>query len=314
MDVLDSFVASSTSRPYDVSMGGSVHVGTSGYSFNDWVGIVYPPTARPPEFLGYYARWFDTVEINATYYRIPPPQTFEAMRRKVGPDFLFTVKLPKEMTHERDRASKALRPFLDAIAPVRASQQLGGVLAQFPTSFHPGNAAWDHIERITAPFVAAEIPIHVEFRHRDWYTEETITRLQERGVGFVNVDLPPLAGLPPPTHIATTDIAYYRLHGRNAKTWWRHPTPSDRYDYLYAAGELATWAADVERVAAAAKTTFVFHNNCHLGQSVVNALELHQRFGLARPPLPPGAAAELLPPTLAEQIRGLRARIAAARS
>ncbi|UCF10251.1 MAG: DUF72 domain-containing protein, partial [Candidatus Bipolaricaulota bacterium] len=254
-------------------MTASIHVGTSGYSFPDWVGTVYPADARPPDFLRHYARWFDAVEINATYYRIPPPQTFEAILHKTSPEFVFAVKLPKEMTHEREHAADALRPFLDAIAPLREAGQLGAVLAQFPFSFRRSEEGLGHVERISAPFVAADIPINVEFRHSSWYDDAIPAALRAAGIGFVNVDLPHLPNLPGASNIVTSDVAYYRLHGRNAASWWNHPTPSDRYDYLYDDDELEAWAERVEAVATSTKTAFVFNNNCHLGQSVVNALQ-----------------------------------------
>jgi uncharacterized protein YecE (DUF72 family) len=295
-------------------MMGAIHVGTSGYSFPDWVGTVYPSGAQSTDFLRYYARWFDTVEINATYYHIPPPETFAAILRKTSPEFVFTVKVPKEMTHERSRAEDALRPFLDAIDPIREAQQLGGVLAQFPFSFRNTPEALRHVERVAAPFVAAGIPINVEFRHRGWFDDAIFEALRASGIGFVNVDLPALPNLPEASNIVTSDVAYYRLHGRNAATWWDHPTPSDRYDYLYQDDELEAWAQRVEQVAGSATTTFVFNNNCHLGQSVVNALQLHQRLGLARPATPTDATAELIVPSAEERVRGLRARIAEVRA
>ena len=298
---------------YDARVSERVHVGTSGYSFPDWVGIVYPPGGRSRDFLQQYARWFDSVEINASYYRIPSPRTIEAIRRKVPPDFRFTVKLPKEMTHQRDRARAALEPFLEGIAPLRETGQLGGVLAQFPFSFKHTAENMRYLERAANPFAKAGIPINVEFRHRSWYEEEVFARLRDLRIGFVNVDLPQLPNLPPPSNIVTSDVAYYRLHGRNAATWWKHPTPSDRYDYLYDDAELDAWAKRIEEVAGSARTAFVFNNNCHLGQSVVNALQLHQRLGLPRPSTPPGSPAPLLPLSTEELVGAMRSRIVAAR-
>jgi uncharacterized protein YecE (DUF72 family) len=298
---------------YDPTVSGSLHIGTSGYSFPDWVGTIYPPNARPADFLGHYAEWFDTVEVNATYYRIPTPRTIEAMRRKAPEAFTFTVKLPKEMTHQREGAAQAVAPFLDGIAPLRSAEQLGAVLAQFPFSFKRTPENERHIERIAKPFREAGLPIVVEFRHDSWYDDAVFERLRDLGVGFVNVDLPDLPALPRPSSIVTSEIGYIRLHGRNAAMWWEHPTPSDRYDYLYDDGELDAWAQRIEAVADLAKTTFVFNNNCHLGQSVVNALQLHQRLGLPRPETAPGRSAPLIPQTTAELADEMRGRIASAR-
>jgi len=287
----------------------SIRVGTSGYSFKDWVGTVYPRGMRPADFLIHYASLFDAVEINSTYYRIPPPRMFVGMLRKVPRDFLFAVKLPKEMTHERAAFNEAVSPFLAAIAPLVRAGQMGGLLAQFPYAFRCDPAAWEHLERLAAAFLPRGLPLNVEFRHTGWSEPHVEARLRELGLGAVNVDLPRLPKLPRPSNVVTSPIAYYRLHGRNAQTWWRHPTPSHRYDYLYTETELEAWAQRAEQAAGKARIAFIFNNNCHLGQSVVNALQLHQRLHLPTPTLPPGLAPELIEHPREALIDDLRRRI-----
>ncbi|HDL85176.1 MAG TPA: DUF72 domain-containing protein, partial [Candidatus Acetothermia bacterium] len=120
---------------YDKPMTASIHVGTSGYSFKDWLGAVYPAKMKAGEFLSYYAKMFDCVEINSTYYRVPSPSMFEGMLNKVPLDFTFIVKVPKEMTHDREKFASVLSPFITGIASLIDAGQLGGLLAQFPYSF-----------------------------------------------------------------------------------------------------------------------------------------------------------------------------------
>ena len=293
-------------------MPGRLRIGTSGFSFRDWIGTVYPQGARPADLLSHYARWFDIVEINTTYYRIPPPEMFERMLAKVPEAFGFVVKTPREMTHERDGFASSTGAFAGALRPLVEAGRLEGLLAQFPYSFRPDEEAWLHLRRI-AGVLGEHARVFVEFRHADWYAPESFASLAELNLGLVNVDLPHLRDLPEPTEIATSEIAYVRLHGRNEPMWWNHPSPGHRYDYLYSTEELAPWKKRIERLRASAKTCFVFANNCHLGQSVVNALQLAGHFGLPDPLPPPGTSLSLFAPTRDEQIDEFTSRIAAAR-
>ena len=284
-------------------MTGTIRVGTSGFSFPDWVGTAYPSGTRPGEYFDRYVRWFDAVEINSTYYRIPSPRTFERMAERAPAGFTFVVKLPREMTHEREGFDATREPFLAAIRPLADAGRLGGLLAQFPSSFRPGAAARAYLEGLVRA-LPADVPLCAEFRHESWATGETWSHLQRLGVGFVNVDLPELSGLPKPSEVVTAPVAYARLHGRNRETWWEHPTPSDRYNYLYNEAELDGWATRIGHMAEKADVCFAFSNNCHLGQSVVNALQLVQRLGLPAPAA--GDAGELFEVSLEDRIRTLR--------
>ena len=308
--ILPAEVAVVRKEHYDKRMTAAIHVGTSGYSFKDWLGTVYPAGTKAGDFLSHYAKMFDTVEINSTYYHVPPPSMFANMLKKVPSDFTFVVKVPKEMTHDREKLASVVSPFIDGIAPLMEAGQLGGLLAQFPYSFKSTSEGIDHLKRLADAFAECETPMNIEFRHTRWYNDETYAVLEKLGLGFVNVDLPPLPGLPGASNIVTSDVAYYRLHGRNAKMWWHHPTPSHRYDYLYNDNQLEEWAQRIEHAATKAKASYIFNNNCHLGQSVVNALHLHQRFGLPRPTLPPGLAPEMFEPSTEELISRIKERIA----
>jgi uncharacterized protein YecE (DUF72 family) len=294
-------------------MAAKMHVGTSGYSFQDWLGTVYPSGLRSGDFLSHYASLFSSVEVNSTYYRVPSPRVFARMREKVPQDFTFIVKLPKEVTHERGRFDTVVTPFRSAVSPLQEAGQLGGLLAQFPYSFKAEPASFDHLKRLAEAFLSPNLPLSVEFRHAGWCTEEAFTALADLGLGFVNVDLPALENLPPASNVTTSSVAYYRLHGRNAKNWWEHPTASDRYDYLYSEKELEEWAVRVEEAARRTTACYVFQNNCHLGQSVVNALQLSRRLGLPRPTPPPGRPQGMFEPSLAELIDAVRGRIEGAR-
>jgi len=259
-------------------MAAKLRFGTSGYSFNDWVGIVYPEGTRASDFLSTYAKDFDAVEVNFTYYRDPTPEIFEGMLRKVSADFDFVIKAPKGMTHDRTKLAASSETFVTALKPLIDEGQLGGVLLQFPQSFHPTDAAFDHLKNVADVFIPMGVDTNVEFRHKDWNQDCVYELLERLNLGFVNVDLPKLDALPGQTNIVTSDVAYYRLHGRNADMWYKPPSGSYRYDYLYNDSELEEWALRVEESLDHAEKVYVFNNNCHKGSSFANALRLKQRF------------------------------------
>jgi uncharacterized protein YecE (DUF72 family) len=287
-----------------------IHIGTSGYSFRDWIGTVYPTGTKPADFISRYAKMFDCVEINTTYYHVPPPSLFANMLKKVSSDFIFVTKLPKEFTHDQNKCSSVILPFRKALEPLLEADQLGALLAQFPFSFKPSKQSRDYIAYLAHLFEDYPVPTNIEFRHSKWYSQQTCTMLKDLGLGFVNVDLPTLTGLPRPSNVVTSDTAYYRFHGRNARMWWKHPTPSHRYDYLYSDEELNGWITRIKDASSKGKATYVFTNNCHLGQSVVNALQLHKQLSLAKPSLPPGLAPEMFELSTEDLISQIKDRIA----
>ena len=193
-------------------------IGTSGYSFADWVGPFYPPGTRPGDFLAWYARHFDVVEVNSTYYRIPHPRVLEQMERKTPPGFHFLVKLNQAMTHEGGRDPVLYRDFLTAIEPLKRAGKYDGLLAQFPWGFKRSPAALDSLLALRSRLPGE--PLFVEFRHASWNAPEIWDWLREHTLGFCAVDEPALEGLMPPVAVVTAEDAYVRFHGRNARNWW----------------------------------------------------------------------------------------------
>jgi uncharacterized protein YecE (DUF72 family) len=232
------------------------------------------------------------------------------MLKKVPSDFVFVVKLPKECTHEQEKCYLVLLAFKRALEPLLEAEQLGALLAQFPYSFRPSTESIDYLRQLRTAFKTYSHPINIEFRHSSWYNKQTYAMLTDLNLGFVNVDLPNLANLPKPSNIVTSDTAYYRFHGRNSKMWWNHSTPSERYDYLYNDKQLDEWIRRIKQTSSTAKSTYVFTNNCHLGQSVVNALHLHKQLGLPKPALPPGLAPEMFEQSTDDLISQIKSRIA----
>ncbi len=249
-------------------------IGTSGYSFADWVGPFYPPGTRSADFLPYYARHFDAVEVNATYYRVPDAAMLERMEQKTPDGFRFVVKLNQAMTHEGSRDPALYRQFLAALRPLKDAGKYDGLLAQFPWGF---KRTPDHRRHLAAlRELLAEEPLFVEFRHDSWLTPELEPSLREHRIGYCAVDEPRLPGLVPPVTMVTTEDAYVRFHGRNAQNWWgrggtRGSGSGDRYDYDYREDELKEWVRKVAELAEQARRTYLFFNNCHAGQAARNA-------------------------------------------
>jgi uncharacterized protein YecE (DUF72 family) len=283
-----------------VSAEPAVWVGTSGYSFRDWVGPFYPPGTRSGDMLHYYAARFSCVEVNSTYYGIPEPRVLEQMERKTPDGFRFIVKLNQELTHERKSDVALVEKFLRAIQPLKDAGKYHGLLAQFPWSFRRDDDSKAHLERLRERLPGE--PLWIEFRHASWMHPKLPAWLAERQLGYCAVDEPALPGLVPPVTHVTNGIGYVRFHGRNAANWWASgsgarsgaaaatrpgpppPPRGDRYDYDYPERELSEWLDKVNALARQAKQTYLFFNNCHAGQAARNAKlmeELLRRSGTA---------------------------------
>ena len=246
-----------------------VVLGTSGFSFDDWVGPFYPSGTRRQDMLELYAAQFAAVEVNATYYRIPPPKTMESLGRRTPAGFEFLVKAHQSMTHEKAPPDAATFDAFRACAePLARTGKLRGVLLQFPWAFRPTLGARKRLD-LLATELAPLGPLFVEFRHASWLSDKVFGYLEERGIGYCSVDEPALPGLVPGVARVTGDVGYVRFHGRNTKTWWGGG--GDRYDYDYSPEELKEWVAKIRELAEKASKVYVFFNNCHAGQAARSA-------------------------------------------
>ncbi len=256
--------------PHSKRLGreGRIRVGTSGYSFADWIGSFYPAGTPRNKMLDEYVGHFDVVEINFSYYRVPSASMFERMEQKTPAGFEFIVKLFRGMTHEIEDDSQMYREFVDSVAPLKEAGKFGGFLAQFPWKFRNGAAGRAHLTTLRKRL--GEDPLFVEFRHDSWIEGETFDFLGDLNVGYCSVDEPRLKGLVPPVAVATTDEAYVRLHGRNAQNWWGKGG-GDRYDYDYGKDELSEWSEKMLDLEAKVKKVYAFFNNCHAGHAARNA-------------------------------------------
>ncbi len=228
-----------------------IFVGTSGWTYDDWSGVFYPEGVKGPERLAWYAKVFNTVEINATFYRHPTQAMIDAWNRRLPAGFHLAVKGTRVVTHHSKLADcqGALAAFLERVADLR---RLRVILWQLPPSLHKD---LDRLE----PFLQLlpDTWRHaVEFRHASWWDAEVAELLGRYRAAFVAVSHPQL----PDTVYPTTDFLYLRFHGLGRQLY--------RYDYSQA--ELAAWA-DKLRPYCKGRTLYAYFNNDFQAHAPQNA-------------------------------------------
>jgi len=257
---------------------GIVRVGPAGWSYSDWNGYVYP-SRRPKGFheAAYLAEFFDTIEINTSFYRPLRPDHAAIWVERVSrnPRFLFTAKLWQRFTHDPAATKEDEQSVRDGFDVLRKANRLGSVLLQFPFSFHSTDENKKYLRQVLARF--SDYPLSVELRHGSWQTQTTLDLLRKYRAAFCNIDQPIIGRSLQPSAEATSSVGYVRLHGRRYDSWFDDDptTPShERYNYLYSVEELAPWVDRIRSIDERTEETYVITNNHYLGKAVVNALQL----------------------------------------
>ena len=297
----------STAQAGSPAHANRIRIGTAGWSYKDWDGIFYPPGLQHKKIhpLEYLARFFDTAEINTSFYGPLKAEHAKLWCRRVAAvnrDFLFTAKLYRAFTHSQiavmePTSAATIRPTdddeiktregLDALA---GEGKLGALLIQFPVSFKNTSLNREYLERLLRQFI--EYPRVVEVRDSSWDNPETLAFFARQQVAFCNIDQPVLGKSLAPTEHVTAPVAYVRLHGRNYSDWFVDRTPdadnrNQRYNYLYKERELEGWKDRIENVAEKAQTTYVITNNHFESKAGVNALELKSMISGKKVAVPP---------------------------
>ena len=266
-----------------------IRIGTAGWSYKDWDGILYPPevTRKKIHPVEYLARFFDVIEINTSFYGHIRPEIGRLWCRKaraVNSTFTFTAKLHRSFTHSplavmEPTSAASIRPndederlAREGLESLSAEGMLGALLIQFPISFKNTSLNREYLEQLLRQFI--EYPRVIEVRHESWNQPETLERFLHHNVGFCNIDQPHLGQSLRPTEHVTSSIGYVRLHGRNYEQWFDSDSRDDRYNYLYKPAELEKWKEKIEVIAQKARSTFVIANNHYNAKAPVNALEL----------------------------------------
>jgi len=235
-----------------------VRIGTSGWTYGSWRGPVYPPDVPDAARLEFYAsRLFDTVELNASFYRWPGEASFRSWRRRLPPGFLLSVKAPRALTHARRLAEpERWLPRMTASLSI-LGDRLGVLLAQLPPGLARDDARLDHFLGSLPP----GLPVAVEFRHDSWHTEDVFSLLERRGAAYVVMSG---AGLPCILR-ATAGFVYVRLHG---------PDHHHLYAGSYDDDAMRWWAQRIAEWRAQDLAVLAYFNNDADGNAVRNAQAL----------------------------------------
>jgi uncharacterized protein YecE (DUF72 family) len=290
----------------------ALRIGTSGWSYpsgkGKWNGLFYPATRSKKagtagfDELRFYAEHFDTVEVNTTFYGQPRAEVARSWVERTPRGFEFSLKLYQKFTHPKMFREAALKrapgsegPLLDLLAqvtqsdidefragiePLASSSRLGALLAQFPASFKDRPASRDYLAQLLHAF--DDYPVAVELRHKSWSDAiaDTLSMLNAFGAAWVQIDEPKFRFSIRQNYLPNVSSFYYmRLHGRNAKAWWRHEKAEDRYDYLYSQRELREFSDIAGAAQALVKKSYLYTNNHFASKSVVNAVMLKAQLG-----------------------------------
>jgi len=254
-------------------------VGTAGWSYADWEGVLYPkPHPRGFDPVAFLARYIDVIEVNSTFYRPVEPRVAERWVERIEDfeRFTYTAKLWRRFTHERETAftRDEVATVHRGMKPLHDAGKLGALLLQFPWSFRRTDENRQWLDDVTRAF--EEFPLVVEVRHASWDVPEFYSELVERGIGFVNIDQPLFRHSVKPSARTTAPVGYVRIHGRNYRDWFRKDAGVEaRYDYLYPPAELTAWADRTAQLASgAAEEVYAVTNNHYRAQAAVNAIQL----------------------------------------
>jgi uncharacterized protein YecE (DUF72 family) len=236
------------------------HVGTSGFSYNHWRERFYPKGLPQSQWLEFYAKEFSTVELNNTFYRLPPDKSFDRWRERTPQDFVYAVKVSRFITH-----IKKLRNSDDALQKFLASAhllgiKLGPLLYQLPPSMSR-NESNESVLEAFLKLLPHGLSHVIEFRHESWLHEEVLDLLRQHQVGFCIFDMPDLTA----PVAATADFAYVRFHGS-----------AGMYGSSYSDEELKEWADKITGLAEGLRAVYVYFNNDIEGFAVRNAITLRE--------------------------------------
>lgn len=261
----------------------------------------YPPGLRPNRYLAYYAQHFPLVEVDSSFYHIPPPRHFERWAAATPQGFLFNVKVYRAMTqHDRRRETpnqaameELAETFAAAVASLEEAGKLGALHFQFPPWFEFGPAAMEWIRFWRGAYPRALFA--VEFRNKSWFEAPNLRRtlgfLEELEAVHVICDEPQLGSGSVPGVLAVTqpDLSIVRFHGRNRRTWYKKvKSTGERFKYRYSRPELEAWLPRIERLAGSAREVHLLMNNNYGDYAVTGAKELMSLLGLQWNPSGPG--------------------------
>jgi uncharacterized protein YecE (DUF72 family) len=236
-----------------------IRIGTSGWHYDHWEGSYYPEKLPKSKWFEYYAKDFDTVEINNTFYQLPKQETFKNWHKQAPENFLYAVKANRFITHIKrlKDAEETLPRFFERAELLK--ENLGPVLYQLPPSMHKDlDRLVDFLHVLPRNRTAV-----FEFRHESWFSQDTYDLLDKFGAGFCIHDL---SGVPTP-RVITGDIIYVRYHGTIG-----------RYDGNYPKSALKNWAEWIKNHIKNVRGVYAYFNNDANAYAIHNANTLKEQF------------------------------------
>lgn len=255
-------------------MAGKIHIGIAGWSYPDWIGIVYPNSRI--DQLKFISQFVDCIEINGTFYRPPDEKNSRTWLEKTKgkKDFFFTAKLHRDFTHEGKIDPELVESFHKGLHPLLEAGKIKTLLAQFRYDFSDTSQNRRLMSNIVEKFSNA-FNLAVEVRHKSWQHQDALKFLEQLGVTVCNLDYPLAYNSFDMQYCTIGKSGYFRLHGRNVEKWFSKNAGRDEtYDYFYSETELAQIKERIEKIAAAFEYLTVIANNHYRGAELANALEL----------------------------------------
>jgi len=236
-------------------MGFHYYIGTSGWHYDHWRDIFYPAKLAKAEWLEFYARHFNTVELNNSFYRLPSEAAFATWYNSSPPDFTFAVKVSRFITHIKRlrNTEEALEKFIARARILR--EKLGPLLYQLPPNLHRN----DEVLEAFLSSLPQGMRHIFEFRHHSWLEEKVFAILHQYNIGLCVFDMPFLSC----PLVATTDFAYVRFHGSG-----------ELYASCYSDEELADWAKRIANLNTNLEEVYIYFNNDVEGFALRNAMTL----------------------------------------
>jgi uncharacterized protein YecE (DUF72 family) len=276
-----------------------VYIGTSGYYYDDWLGLFNPPRRRStltmPEGPGddsrdrlrFYQRYFSFVEINSTYYQVPELAHFVDIESRSKNTMLYAVKVHKDLSHTNrfdiGQGRELMKRHIAAVSPLVETGRFYSFLIQLEDHLYRSMERLDYLLAVASEAVKMRIDVHIEFRHKSWHTKNTLQALKDAGVGICNTDLPPIPHAFPLRAYATTDKGYLRYNGRNLANWYpagaqttakeKIAARNARYDYLYSPEEMVELLkGQLELMTKTSALAVAFNNHFRI-KAILNAVD-----------------------------------------
>jgi len=237
---------------------GKIFIGTSGWTYDHWQGIFYPDDLVKTKWLDYYCQHFDTVELNASFYYLPKPQTFVSWRKKTPDNFLFSVKASRYITHIK-KLRNIKEPWKRFITSAKElKEKLGPILFQLPPSLKVNPKVLEDFLKILPK---KRYCYTIEPRNQTWFCEKVYKTLKKYNIALCIASTPNY----PTTEIVTANFVYLRLHGSK-----------DLYASKYTEKELKNWARKIKKWQSQNLDIYVYFDNDAYGYAVENAKRLKE--------------------------------------